>query len=301
MSEEGKTDLSSFDSISDRVARAKAKAEAMRAAKAASGGAPAVPKPAAPPVGRKAPSLREAAPAPAAAAAPETAPAERKAPPPREAAPPPEPPAAPAVAPAAPAPRPMSTVEMAAATRRQRAATLSKAALATKAAEPAEAAMSRRGFFSWLAVAWVAFTAAMAAGGAAVTRFMFPNVLFEPPQVFKAGLPEDYDVGKVDERWKEKFGVWIVRNEQGIYALSTTCTHLGCTPNWLEGENKFKCPCHGSGFYQTGINFEGPAPRPLERYRVALADDGQILVDKNKIYQQEKGQWDDPESFLKLA
>ena len=161
--------------------------------------------------------------------------------------------------------------------------------------------MSRRGFFSWLAIAWVAFTAAAAAGAAALTRFMFPNVLFEPPQVFKAGLPEDYDVGKVDERWKEKFGVWIVRDEKGMYALSTTCTHLGCTPNWLEGENKFKCPCHGSGFYRTGINFEGPAPRPLERYRVTLSSDGQILVDKTRKYQQEKGQWDDPESFLRLA
>ena len=36
-------------------------------------------------------------------------------------------------------------------------------------------------------------------------------------------------------------------------------------PNWLDGEQKFKCPCHGSGFYMTGVNFEGPAPRPLER------------------------------------
>ena len=33
-------------------------------------------------------------------------------------------------------------------------------------------------------------------------------------------------------------------------------TALGCTPNWLEAEFKFKCPCHGSGFYISGINFE---------------------------------------------
>lgn len=301
MSEEGKTDLSSFDHISDRVARAKAKAEAIRAAKAAAGGgAAATPKPApterkTPPAQEPAPASAQAAaePAPVAAPAPGATPEEPKAPAPRR--------AAPVAAPEAVPPRPMSTVEMAAATRRQRASALSKAALATKAAEPADAALSRRGFFSWLAVAWVAFTAAAAAGGAAMTRFLFPNVLFEPPQTFKAGLPEDYDVGKVDERWKEKFGVWIVRSEQEVYALSTTCTHLGCTPNWLEGENKFKCPCHGSGFYRTGINFEGPAPRPLERYRIVLADDGQILVDKTVKYQQEKGQWSDPESFVKLA
>ena len=114
-------------------------------------------------------------------------------------------------------------------------------------------------------------------------------------------LFRSFAIGLVDERFKEKFGTWLVRNEQGIYALSTTCTHLGCTPNWLTAENKFKCPCHGSGFYKTGMNFEGPAPRPLERYRIVLGDDGQIIVDKSKKFQQEKGQWTDSEAFLKLA
>ena len=160
--------------------------------------------------------------------------------------------------------------------------------------------VSRRAFFSSLGVAWLAFTGAMSAGLTAMTRFMFPNVLFEPPMSFKAGFPSDYAVG-VDERYKEKFGVWMVRNDEGLFALSTTCTHLGCTPNWLAGENKFKCPCHGSGFYPTGINFEGPAPRPLERFKIVLADDGQILIDKNVKFQQEKGQWDSPGAFLDYA
>ena len=163
----------------------------------------------------------------------------------------------------------------------------------------APASASRRGFLSWLALAWVAFTAAMTASLTALARFLFPNVLFEPPSAFKAGTPSEYGVGVVDERWKERFGVWIVRDEEGLYALSTTCTHLGCTPNWLSAEEKFKCPCHGSGFYKTGINFEGPAPRPLERYRIMLAEDGQVLVDKSRKFQWEKGQWEDPESLLK--
>src|SRR5207248_1042059 len=76
-------------------------------------------------------------------------------------------------------------------------------------------------------------------------------------------------------------------------------THLGCTPNYLSAENKFKCPCHGSGFRTTGVNFEGPAPRPLERTRIVLAEDGQILVDKSRHFQRELGQWTDPEAFLK--
>jgi cytochrome b6-f complex iron-sulfur subunit len=158
--------------------------------------------------------------------------------------------------------------------------------------------ISRRGFFGWLSIGWITFTAAMGGFLTAATRFMFPNVLFEPPSTFKAGNPNDYVVGQVDERWKEAYGVWLVRTESGFYALSTTCTHLGCTPNWLPAENKFKCPCHGSGFYPTGINFEGPAPRPLERFRIAMTDDGQIFIDKNIKFQQEKGQWESPGAFL---
>ena len=174
-----------------------------------------------------------------------------------------------------------------------------KAAVPSPAPAKAAEDMTRRGFLSTLGVAWTAFAAACGAGAIATTRFMFPNVLFEPPQQFKAGLPSDFLVGTVDQRFKETFGTWIVRNEEEIYALRTVCTHLGCTPNWLEAENKFKCPCHGSGFYRSGINYEGPAPRPLERYRIVLADDGQILIDKTKIYAYEKGEWENPESFLK--
>ncbi len=158
----------------------------------------------------------------------------------------------------------------------------------------------------WIGVAWGAFSAASAAALAATGRFMFPNVLNEPPQQFKAGFPGDYSPG-VDERWKESFGVWLVRTPEdlvhraaGFYALLVTCTHLGCTPNFLSAEAKFKCPCHGSGFRTTGINFEGPAPRPLERCGIALADDGQILVDKSRKFQYELGQWVDPTAFLKL-
>jgi cytochrome b6-f complex iron-sulfur subunit len=161
--------------------------------------------------------------------------------------------------------------------------------------------VSRRSFMKWsLPVGWVAFSAACASSLVATARFLFPNVLFEPPQSFKAGFPGEYNVGEVDVRWKDAYGVWIVRNAEGFYALIATCTHLGCSPNWLPAENKFKCPCHGSGFYMTGVNFEGPAPRPLERARIVLADDGQILVDKSVKFQAEKGEWTKPEAFLKV-
>ena len=159
-------------------------------------------------------------------------------------------------------------------------------------------------FGSWFAAAWTTFTLSMLGMTLGTVRFMFPNVLSEPPSTFKAGDASGYEENKVDDRFKE-VGAWVIRSkdEQGrdiIYALSTTCTHLGCTPNWLEGEKKFKCPCHGSGFKITGVNFEGPAPRPLERYAIRKTDDGQIVVDKSRKFQKEIGQWDDSDSYILL-
>ncbi len=170
---------------------------------------------------------------------------------------------------------------------------------------------TRRGFFA--AAAGVLFGSSLAIGftSLAVThlmwllgfaRFMFPNILIEPPTRFKVGFPDSLSPGQVETKFIAQFGVWIVRYEYDgqpmIYAIKSVCTHLGCTPNWLEAEQKFKCPCHGSGFYKDAINFEGPAPRPLERYAISLADDGQLLVDKSRTFQQELGQWKDTASYV---
>ena len=171
-----------------------------------------------------------------------------------------------------------------------------------------EADLERRSFLtgvllgSLFGIGWtsVAITGGLWTLGTA--RFMFPNVLTEPPSKFKVGFPADFTPGQVETKFKPQYGVWVVNYEYNgkaeIYALRSVCTHLGCTPNWLEGEQKFKCPCHGSGFYKDGINFEGPAPRPLERYAIRIADDGQLEIDKSKIFQEEIGQWSDPASYV---
>ena len=178
------------------------------------------------------------------------------------------------------------------------------------AAKPAAKGPTRRIFLvstlfgSWFATAWTTFIASMAAMTLGTVRFLFPNVLSEPPSVYKAGSVADYEENKVDDKYKE-FGFWVIRakddrNRDIIYALSTVCTHLGCNPNWLEADKKFKCPCHGSGFRITGVNFEGPAPRPLERHAIRRTDDGQIVVDKSRKFQKEIGQWDDSDSYILL-
>lgn len=180
--------------------------------------------------------------------------------------------------------------------------------------EPAAAPQStRRGFFAGVAGAVFGSSLAIGFSTLAATnllwvlggaRFMFPNILTEPPTKFRVGFPTDLAPGQVEEKYKALFGVWIVRYEyEGqtqIYALKSVCTHLGCTPNWLEAEQKFKCPCHGSGFYKDGVNFEGPAPRPLERYAIRKTEDGQLEVDKSRTFLEEKGQWKDPASFVSV-
>ncbi len=158
---------------------------------------------------------------------------------------------------------------------------------------------TRRGF---LAEGFTFLGAALLLWTVATVKFMFPNVLREPPSKFKVGLPDEFPPGQVNTKYKAQFAVWISNGEyngqQQIYALRSVCTHLGCTPNWLEAEQKFKCPCHGSGFYKDGVNFEGPAPRPLERYAIRVAGDGQIEIDKNQLFFEEKGEWDNPSCFI---
>ena len=209
------------------------------------------------------------------------------------------------------------TAKLQAAAAKPKAAPVEKGAVARAAppmpARPAKPAAKkdgeedRRGFLEIAMGSFMAmgFTALSVTGGLftlGLARFMFPNVLAEPPSRFKVGFKEGFPAGKVETKFVPQYGVWVVnadfQGQQQIYALKTVCTHLGCTPNWLEAEQKFKCPCHGSGFYKDGINFEGPAPRPLERYAIRISDDGQLEIDKSKAFQEELGQWADPDSYV---
>jgi cytochrome b6-f complex iron-sulfur subunit len=149
-------------------------------------------------------------------------------------------------------------------------------------------------------IVWCAVTAFLTAWFVAFLRFFLPRTLFEPPTVFKIGYPSDYALG-VDTKWQQKYRIWVDRSPDRIFVIYARCTHLGCTPDWKASENKFKCPCHGSGYDNEGVNFEGPAPRPMDRAHVELAPDGQIIVDTSRLYQWPKGQashFGDPGAFL---
>jgi cytochrome b6-f complex iron-sulfur subunit len=133
-------------------------------------------------------------------------------------------------------------------------------------------------------------------------RFFLPRAIFEPSSVFKIGTPNDYAIG-VDDKWQQQYRIWVDKTPDRLFVIYARCTHLGCTPDWKAGENKFKCPCHGSGYDSEGINFEGPAPRPMDRAYVEVDPEGQIVVDISRLYKWEKGgtnQFNDPGSYIPL-
>jgi cytochrome b6-f complex iron-sulfur subunit len=138
-------------------------------------------------------------------------------------------------------------------------------------------------------VVWGAVAAFLTAWLIAFFRYFLPRTLFEPATSFKIGYPSDFGLG-VDTKFQQKYRIWVDRTPDRLFVIYARCTHLGCTPDWKPAENKFKCPCHGSGYDSEGINFEGPAPRPMDRAHVDIAPDGQILVDVSRLYQWPKGQ-----------
>jgi len=151
-------------------------------------------------------------------------------------------------------------------------------------------------------IVWSAITAFLATCFFMFLRFFLPRSITEPPSTFKVGLPSDYALG-VDTKWQQQYRIWVDKTSDRIFVIYARCTHLGCTPDWKASENKFKCPCHGSGYDSEAINFEGPAPRPMDRAHVELDAEGQIVVDIGHLYRWPKGEkneFNDPGAYIPL-
>jgi cytochrome b6-f complex iron-sulfur subunit len=137
---------------------------------------------------------------------------------------------------------------------------------------------SRRNFLQYLG--WTAALGTMAGAAVGSTRFMFPNILYEPSKSYKVGRPQDYLEGVTFLPDKKIFVVYYAGR---FKALSAVCTHLGCTPNWVDEKRRFLCPCHGSVFNEKGVVISGPAPKPLPWYQITRATDGRLFVDERRI------------------
>jgi cytochrome b6-f complex iron-sulfur subunit len=100
-------------------------------------------------------------------------------------------------------------------------------------------------------------------------------VLASPSKTFRVTLPDNLPAGEAFVPAGRSVAVF--RDAQGTYAISTTCTHLGCVVK-ATGEG-FECPCHGSRFASNGDVKRGPAPRPLPWLKVSISG-GTITVDE---------------------
>lgn len=137
---------------------------------------------------------------------------------------------------------------------------------------------NRRDILNWLG--WFAALGTFGGISVASARYMVPNILYEPPKSYRLGRPEDYPEGVnylPDKR------IFVVRKADRLKVISAICTHMGCTPRWLEEKHVWECPCHGSIFNDKGIKIAGPAPDPLPWYEVILGRDGRLFVDERRI------------------
>ena len=140
----------------------------------------------------------------------------------------------------------------------------------------------------FLQLAWgVSVFALLGQASANLWRF------FQPPQEsgafgsrIVAGEVTEFLAGTVSHVQKGRFYVSRL-DDGGMLALWQRCTHLGCTVPWREGEGRFNCPCHSSIYNRVGEVISGPAPRPLDRFPIAI-EDGQIVVDTGSPIQRER-------------
>lgn len=148
---------------------------------------------------------------------------------------------------------------------------------------------TRRRFFQWVT---------RAAAGVIGLSLAVPLVGYVISPAFKRRVQSWVDVAALDElsvgkpkqvdyvatvqdgylETKTQKAVWAVKQADGqVTVFSPICTHLGCGYHWNEGEQKFKCPCHGSVYDVSGRVVAGPAPRPLDTLP-AKTENGRLLV-----------------------
>ncbi|WP_017298719.1 ubiquinol-cytochrome c reductase iron-sulfur subunit [Nodosilinea nodulosa] len=72
----------------------------------------------------------------------------------------------------------------------------------------------------------------------------------------------------------------VIRDPSGsgaVLAVSTVCTHAGCTVAWEGGQGLFVCPCHGGRFNPDGTVSGGPPPKPLTSFEAKIEGE-QVMV-----------------------
>lgn len=136
----------------------------------------------------------------------------------------------------------------------------------------------RRDVLNWLLGSWLA--GVFGSVIYPISRYLVPpDVPEAAPQSVVAGKAAEFaaNTGKI-----VPFGttpVIVLRTATGeLRAFSATCTHLSCTVQYRPDIERIWCACHNGHYDLTGRNVEGPPPRPLDRFDVALKGDDVVIV-----------------------
>ncbi|MFN8442042.1 MAG: ubiquinol-cytochrome c reductase iron-sulfur subunit [Caldilineaceae bacterium] len=138
-----------------------------------------------------------------------------------------------------------------------------------------EQAPARRRFLQWL------IGGALGLAGLAIARvsgqFMTPPVMTSrlAPAVVPAAQAPPLGQG----RYVPAARTYLLRDEEGYFAVSAICTHLGCLVE--QSEAGYQCPCHGSHYDQAGRNLTGPASHPLRHWALTRNAQGDLVIDPN--------------------
>ncbi len=138
-------------------------------------------------------------------------------------------------------------------------------------------AVNRRSFLSLASLG--TFFAAIGTAVAGILRLPNPAVLPGPVRRFKLGAPEQFTVG-TETAFTDQ-NLVLFRDDEGFYAITSICTHLGCTV--ARTKEGFACPCHGSRFDSRGRVVGGPAPRPLPWLEVSRSANGDLVVNADNV------------------
>ena len=135
--------------------------------------------------------------------------------------------------------------------------------------------LSRRKMLGWITGVGLVGSGVLSA----VSNFVFikPRATYGAPQRFSIGKPDAFPAGT--RVTLENRRICVIREGDRLAAVSTTCTHLGCIVGL--SDTGFACPCHGSRFDTDGKVTGGPAPRALPWYKLSLAPNGELEVDKD--------------------
>ncbi len=140
--------------------------------------------------------------------------------------------------------------------------------------------ITRRFFLGW-GSATIIGMASLAASLLTMLRMPIPSLMPGKAARFKIGNKEDFPPGTT--KYFEMEQVYVFADQKGISAMSAICTHLGCIVS--KEQKQFVCPCHGSRYDLTGRVMQGPAPKNLSWYSVAMLPSAKLVVDRNKVVQ----------------